>query len=291
MKKLTEIFKEKDKTFSFELFPPKTPEGYEKLLSTIGELSKLNPDFISCTYGAGGGSRDKTLEIVKHIQDKTNVVSVHHLTCVIHTRDEILTILNQIRSAGIQNILALRGDPPRENPNWQPGPHHFRYSSELCEFVRKNFGDYFGIGVAGFPEGHPLAESLQKDAECLKKKCDAGADVVITQLFFDNKDYCDYVARLRALGVNKRIIPGVLPITDYKALVKFCAVCGASVPQKVHDLFGPIQDDPDQVLKAGIDFCIAQCRELLAGGAPGIHFYCLNKLHPVDLILKTIRNN
>ena len=291
MKKLTEIFRAKNRTFSFELFPPKTQEGYEKLLGVIGELAKLKPDFISCTYGAGGGSRDKTLEIVKNIQDKHNIISVHHLTCVIHTKDEIQTILNQIRDAGIKNILALRGDPPRDNPNWQPGTNNFKYSSELCAFVRKIHGNYFGIGVAGFPEGHPLAGNREKDARFLKEKVTAGADFVITQLFFENRDYFDYVKRLRALGVTTGIIPGVLPITDYNGLIKFCAVCGASVPQKIHDIFRPIQNDPKKILKAGIDFAIAQCRELLADGAPGIHFYALNKIHPVDEILKTIRGH
>ena len=290
MKKLTEIFKEKNKTFSFELFPPKTQEGYEKLLCTIGELAKLKPDFISCTYGAGGGSRDKTLEIIKNIQDRHKIIGVHHLTCVIHTKDEIQTILNQIRGAGVNNILALRGDPPRDNPGWQPGANNFKYSSELCAFVRKLHGNYFGIGVAGFPEGHPLAGSREQDARFLKEKTDAGADFVITQLFFENKDYFDYVKRLRALGVTARIVPGVLPITDYKSLTKFCAVCGANVPQKIHDIFLPIQNEPEKVLKAGIDFAIAQCRELLAGGAPGIHFYALNKTHPVDVILQAIHH-
>ena len=289
MQKLSVIFKEKSRTFSFELFPPKTPEGYEKLLHTIAQLCKLKPDFISCTYGAGGGNRDKTLQIVEHIQKKHQTVGVAHLTCVLHTKDEIKTILTQIKNCGIQNVLALRGDPPKENPDWKPGTDNFKYSSELCAFIRQHFGDYFGIGVAGFPEGHVLAANRDADAAYLKTKIDAGADFVITQLFFNNQDYSDYVARLRKLGVNARVIPGVLPITDYNALVRFCNLCGASIPQKVHEIFEPIQNDPEKTLQAGIQFAVEQCRDLLSRDAPGIHFYTLNKIHPVDAILNEIQ--
>jgi methylenetetrahydrofolate reductase (NADPH) len=289
MKKLTDIFAAKARTFSFELFPPKTPEGYAKLLHTIELLCNLKPDFISCTYGAGGGSRDKTLEIVDHIQKKHNTIGVAHLTCVMHTKDEIKNIVEEMKRLKIKNILALRGDPPKEDPNWKPGPQNFQYSSELVEFIRTQFDGYWGIGVAGFPEGHVLCQDRDEDAGFLKKKVDAGADFIITQLFFDNKDYFDYVQRLRQLGVTKRIIPGVLPITDYKALVRFCSLCGASIPQKVHNLFHLIQDNPEKTLAAGTQFAIEQCKELLEHGAPGIHFYALNKIHPVDAILEEIR--
>lgn len=289
MKKLTEIFLNKPKTFSFELFPPKTPEGYEKLWHTISQLCNLKPDFISCTYGAGGSSRGRTLEIVDGIQKKHQTIGVAHLTCVMHTHTEIKRILEDIKRMGVANVLALRGDPPKEHPNWKPGPNNFHYSSELVEFMRKNFGDHFGIGVAGFPEGHVLCPDRDEDAQFLKKKTDAGADFVITQLFFDNKDYFEYVARLRKLGVTCRVLPGILPITDYNGLVRFCATCGASVPQKVHDIFKPLASDPEKTLEAGIKFCIDQCRQLLTLGAPGIHFYTLNKIHPVDVILKSIR--
>ena len=290
MKKLTEVFAQKPRTFSFELFPPKTPEGYAKLLHTIQLLCELKPDFISCTYGAGGGSRGKTLEIVDHIQKKHGTIGVAHLTCVMHTKDELKKILDEIKRLGIHNVLALRGDAPRDNPNWQPGVENFRYSSDLVGFMRTGFGDYFGIGVAGFPEGHVLCPDRDKDAEFLKKKTDAGADFIITQLFFENKDYFDYVGRLKKLGVTQRVIPGVLPITDYNALARFCGLCGASIPKKIHDTFGSIKDDPEKTLQAGIQFCVEQCQGLLAGGAPGIHFYAMNKIHPVDTILKRIRS-
>ncbi len=289
MKKITELFQQKKHTFSFELFPPKTEQGYQKLLETIRLLAELEPDFISVTYGAGGGSREKTLDIVEHIQKTHEIIGVAHLTCVCHTTDEIKNILAEIKQRGIQNVLALRGDPPKDNPHWQPGVDHFKYSCELCQFICDHFQDYFGIGVAGFPEGHVLCPDREMDARYLKTKIDAGADYVITQLFFDNKDYFEYVQRLRKLGVNVRIIPGIIPITDYPGLINFCKVCGASVPQKIHEIFQPIQNDKTATLAQGIQWALRQCCELLQGGAPGLHFYTLNKVSPVDVILKEIR--
>lgn len=285
MTKITDIFDKKDKTLSFELFPPKSDEGYEKLLGTIGQLAALRPDFISCTYGAGGGNRDKTLDVVQHIQDKHGITGLAHLTCVLHTKDEIKSILEDIRSRKIENVLALRGDPPQDNPGWTPGEDNFKYSSELCAFMREHFGDYFGIGVAGFPEGHLLCPDRDQDAEYLKIKIDSGADFVITQLFFDNKDYFDYIRRLRKLGVTARVIPGIFPITNFPGLIRFCKLCGASVPESLKKIFEPIQDDKEKTLQAGIAFAVAQCKELLEGGAPGLHFYCLNKAEPTATVL------
>ncbi|MDE2010412.1 MAG: methylenetetrahydrofolate reductase [NAD(P)H] [Candidatus Omnitrophica bacterium] len=289
MVKVTDIFAQKDKTFSFEFFPPKTAEGYARFLDALAGFNGLKPDFISCTYGAGGSSREKTLDIVDHIQTKYRIPSVAHLTCVVHTKNEIQGIIAEMERRGICNVLALRGDAPKDNPGWRPGKNNFEYSWELVAFIRGHYDVHFSIGVAGFPEGHVLCPDRDLDARYLKNKITHGADYVITQLFFKPKDYFDYVGRLRKLGVTARIIPGVLPITDYKGLVHFCSLCGASIPQQVHDIFKPIADDPAKILAAGIDFCIKQSRELLQGGAPGLHFYTLNKIHPVDVILKEIR--
>jgi methylenetetrahydrofolate reductase (NADPH) len=279
----------KEQTFSFELFPPKTAEGFDKLLHTIRQLCKLNPDFFSCTYGAGGGSREKTLDIVELIQKEHGIPAVAHLTCVLHTKAEIQAILKSMKNRSITNVLALRGDAPKDNPNWTPGEDNFKYSSELVAFIRKNHGKDFNIGVAGFPEGHPLCPSRELDRHYLQNKINAGADFVITQLFFNNQEYFNYVELLRQLGVTQRIIPGVLPITDYNGLVRFCASCGASIPQLVHEIFQPLADNPQATLEVGASFCVKQCRQLLEGGAPGLHFYCLNKTSPVDMILKQIR--
>jgi methylenetetrahydrofolate reductase (NADPH) len=285
MQKISDIFKSRPQTISFEIFPPKTDQGYQSLLTALAELAELRPDFISVTYGAGGSSRDKTLGLVCLIQERYSVPALHHFTCVIHARSEIKSILDQMKVLGVRNLLALRGDAPKDQPGWTPGPENFKYSSELVEFIRKNYRDAFAIGVAGFPEGHPLATSREFDAEILKKKIDAGGEFVITQLFFDNQLYFDYVKRLRAIGVTARVIPGVLPITNYEGAVNFCKGCGASVPKKIHDLFRPVAEDKEKMLAVGTKFAIEQCRELLAGGAPGVHLYTLNKAEPVKTIV------
>ncbi len=289
MERIKDLFSKKEKTYSFELFPPKTEKGFENLLKTIEKLIALKPDYISCTYGAGGGNRDKTFDIVQYIEEKQNCIAMAHLTCVLNTKNDIKNIVEDIKSRGIRNILALRGDPPLDQPDWQPGPDNFQYSSELAKFIREEFGDYFGITVAGFPEGHLLCPDREKDADFLKIKIDAGADFVITQLFFNNQDYFDYVKRLKKRGVDHRVIPGIIPITDYQALLRFTAMCGATVTDEIHQIFEPIQNDKETVMKAGIKFSIKQCRELLDNGAPGLHFYCLNKVHPTDEILAAVR--
>lgn len=289
MERIKDLFARKEHTYSFELFPPKTDKGYENLLITIEELAEMNPDYISCTYGAGGGSRDKTFDIVEHIEQSHNIVAMAHLTCVMNTKEDIRNIMEDVESRGIRNILALRGDPPADNRGWQPTDENFRYSSELTRFIRQEFGNKFGVAVAGFPEGHVLCKDREKDADFLKMKIDAGADFVITQLFFDNQDYFDYVGRLRKRGVNNRVVPGIIPVTDYNALVRFTSMCGASISNEVKEIFEPIAEDKDATLNAGIDFCITQCEELLAGGAPGLHFYTLNKSYPTSEILQAVR--
>ncbi|MFA5059088.1 MAG: methylenetetrahydrofolate reductase [NAD(P)H] [Candidatus Omnitrophota bacterium] len=289
MRKLTDIFKEKQQTFSFELFPPKTEEGYQKLLSTIKQLSELKPDFISVTCGAGGGTRARTKDIVDHIQETYQITGVEHLTCIGNTKAEIKKSLDDTQARGIYNILALRGDPPPNSPAVKLGKDNFKYSYQLCKFIRATYADDFSIGVAGFPEGHVLCPDRELDADYLKIKMDAGADYVITQLFFNNKDYFDYVKRLRRRGIFARVIPGIIPITDYLGILRFCQKCGTSVPKEVQEVFAPIQTDPQAVSEAGIKFAIRQCRELLENGAPGLHFYTLNKASPVDIILKEVR--
>lgn len=290
MKKVTDIFSQKKRTFSLELFPPRTPEGYVKLLQALELFAKLQPDFISCTYGAGGGSREKTLDIVEHIQKAHHIPAIAHLTCVLNTKDQIRNILSDIKSRGIQNVLALRGDPPADDPNWQPAEDHFHYAYELCDFIKTSFPDAFAIGVAGFPEGHIACPDKEQDIAYLKMKIDAGGQFIMTQLFFDNHDYFDYVKRLRALKINCPVLPGILPITDYHGMINFCKRCGTKVPDPIHRLFSSTADDKDATVKKGIDLCIKQCRDLLSNGAPGIHFYPLNKIHPLDAIIANIKD-
>jgi methylenetetrahydrofolate reductase (NADPH) len=289
MKKLTDIFLTKKATFSFEIFPPRTEQGLVSLKQTLSELALVHPDFISVTYGAGGAGRDNTLGIVRLVQEKLGVVALHHFTCVVHSRHEIKDILDDLQDHNIRNILALRGDPPKDNPGWRPGPDNFRYASELVKFIRDNYEDFFSIGVAGFPEGHPLAPDRAFDADILKKKLEAGGEFVMTQLFFDNKDYFEYIGRFRGLELPPRVIPGILPITNYEGAVNFCRGCGASVPEKIHKIFGPIAHDKEKTLKAGTQLAIEQCRELLDRGAPGVHLYTLNKTEPVRTIMEALR--
>lgn len=288
--KITKIFEKKEKTFSFEIFPPKTPEGDIKLIhETLKELSLLKPDFVSCTYGAAGGNKDKTLALVEHIQRDYNIPSMAHLSCITHTKDEIHEIVKKIKAKGIENILALRGDPPRDNPDMVPGIDNYKYSSELITFLKQEYKDDFCLGVAGFPEKHPLSKTKEIDIKYLKHKMDCGADFIITQLFFDNQIYFDYVESVRKAGITARIIPGILPITSYDGLIKFCNTCGATIPEKVHKIFVPIKDDSEKIVKAGISFAVEQCLELIKNGAPGIHFYTLNKVHPIKEIIEVIR--
>ncbi|NLE65557.1 MAG: methylenetetrahydrofolate reductase [NAD(P)H] [Elusimicrobia bacterium] len=289
MKTLTDLFSSRPRTFSLEIFPPKTEKGLLALEAALKELAGLGPDFISVTYGAGGGNRDRTLGLVRLIQERHNILALHHFTCVLHTRKEIRGILDHLQKVKVRSLLALRGDPPKDRPDWVPGPENFRYSSELVAFIREHYGDSFSIGVAGFPEGHPLAADKDADARVLKAKIESGGEFVITQLFFDNALYFDYVRRVRTLGVTARIIPGILPVTSYEGVVNFCKGCGASVPDKVHDIFSPIAQDPDKTREAGIRFAIDQCRELLARGAPGIHLYTLNKAEPATQIVSELR--
>ncbi len=282
------LFNAKERTFSFEVFPVSTPEAYTRLLETLKQLCALKPDFISCTYGAGGGNRARTFDVVEHVQKTYGVPAMAHLTCVLNSRDDISGILREFERRGIENVLALRGDPPKDSPEGA-GLGDFRYASELVAFIRSTMGQKVSIGVAGFPEKHILAPDADSDARYLNEKMKAGADFVITQLFFDNQKYFDYVARLRKLGVTARVIPGILPVTDFAALKRFCERCGATVTPELHRLFEPLAADPAKTLEAGIAFAVKQCRELLKGGAPGIHFYTLNRLSPTDRILSQIR--
>jgi methylenetetrahydrofolate reductase (NADPH) len=287
MKKITEIFETKPRTFSFEAFPPKTDKGMETLRASLAEFERLPFDFASVTYGAGGSNRERTFEIVREVQGHA-LPAIHHFTCVMHTRDEVAGILDRLERSGIRNLLALRGDPPKDRPDWKPGPDNFKYSAELVAFVKERYGDRFAVGVAGFPEGHPLSPDKEADADILKGKIDAGADFVITQFFFDNASYFDYVRRLRSRGIGCRVIPGILPITNYRGAADFAAGCGASIPARVREIFDPIADDHEKTAEAGVAYAIRQCRELLEGGAPGIHFYPLNKIEPVRTIIREL---
>jgi methylenetetrahydrofolate reductase (NADPH) len=288
MKKITDIFSEKDKTFSFEFSPAKTEQGMVKLYETAGALAKLNPDWFSVTYGAGGSTRTLTTEIVEQLQESFNVPAMHHLSCVGYSRDELKEKVKEIKGKNIRNILALRGDPPAGIDTWRPALDGCKYCYQLIELIREH-DDFFSIGVAGFPEGHINCPDKALDSKYLKKKLDSGGDFVITQMFFDNSEYFEYVKRIRATGVTARIIPGVMIINNYQKQLTFAKGCGATVPQKVHDIFAPLDGDEEATCKAGIDFAAEQFNDLLEGGAPGLHIFTLNKLEPVLEVFKRIR--
>jgi methylenetetrahydrofolate reductase (NADPH) len=262
---------------SFEFFPTKTPEGERTLLEkTIPALGRLSPDFCSVTYGAGGSTRETTLAIVDRIQRQQGLTAMAHITCVNATRDDTASVLEQARALGITNILALRGDPPGGTGDFQKTEGGFEYSHELVRFIREMNG--FSIGVAGFPEGH-IAQTAGKHADWqhLKHKIDQGADFVITQLFFRNRDYFEFRDYLTSLGVTVPLIPGIMPILNAAQIKRIVALCGADLPAAFLRELDRCAGDDEAVQQFGIDYATRQCEELLREGAPGLHFYTLNK--------------
>jgi methylenetetrahydrofolate reductase (NADPH) len=274
---------------SFEFFPPKTPEGERNLMeTTVPALLAAKPDYCSVTYGAGGGTRETTIGIVDRIQRDHSLTAMMHLTCVNHTRAELADVISEARTRGIRNILALRGDPPAGAPEWIRTEGGFGYSHELVAFIREQ-GD-FSIGTAGFPEGH-IAQKAGKfvDWGYLRDKVQAGADFVITQLFFDNADYYEFRDHLTSkLGVNVPLIPGILPIISHGQTKRFVTMCGARLPAPFLSRIDELGEDDAAVTAYGIDYAAAQCADLLKNGAPGLHFYTLNKSHSTLRVLEAL---
>ena len=274
---------------SFEFFPPKTEEGERTLFeSTLPELLRLQPDFCSVTYGAGGSTRHKTLEITDRLQHQHGLTAMAHLTCVGSTREQIREYVGRARKLGIKNILALRGDPPGGIGEFQKTEGGFEFSSQLVAFLREL--DEFSIGTAGFPEGHiACKEGKYVDWQRLKAKIDCGADFVVTQLFFDNRDFFEFESYLRRLGITVPICPGILPITNTAQLTKFTSMCGARVPAEVRDSLEKLGADDAAVAAFGIDYAARQCDELLRHGVSGLHFYTLNKATTVARIFAKLQ--
>ena len=273
--------------FSFEFFPPKTEDGWTNLRKTLEELSGLEPGFVSVTYGAGGSTRDKTLQLVEEIKQTTGIEAMAHLTCVGHTREELSDIVDRLLESGIENILALRGDPPIGQKSFAPVVGGFRYASELVELIREK-DHTLCIGGACYPEGHIEAASRDDDLRNLKLKVDAGIDFVISQLFFDNAFFFDFVERARRVGINIPIVPGIMPITNYEQLNRFVRLCGATVPMRLSLQLEKVKDDPDAVAQLGVAHATVQCMELLNRGVPGIHFYTLNRSPATRMIVSAL---
>jgi len=288
MKKITEIFVERAWTFSFEFFAPKTDKGRANLMDTADALERLGADFFSVTYGAGGTEAHTTLDTVLKLLYAHEPAVVHHLTCVKHTYREIRQQVAGMSRVGVRNIMALRGDPPAGEPDFEFGDDQPKYAYQLIELIREQSDDWFALGVAAFPESHPMAPSPEEDSRYLKIKQDRGADFAVTQLFFENEHYFDFVRRVREAGVRLRLIPGVLPVTNYDRMLQFCGKCGVGVPPRIREMFEPVRDDPKATVERGIELAVRQCRELLDRGAPGIHFYCLNRAEPVSTIYRRL---
>lgn len=285
--KITEILQSSSPIFSFEFFPPKGEEDMIQLFETLEEVKKLKPGYISVTYGAGGGTKEKTIEIVKRAKTEIGLEAVAHLTCVGHSRQEIKDILDELVGSGIENVVALRGDPPKGETRFIPHPDGFRYADELTAYIRSSYP--FCIAVAGYPEGHIESPSKETDWNHLRQKVEAGADLIITQLFFENRDFFLFEKRMREMGVTVPIIPGIMPITDYHQIVRFTQTCGAKIPEKLARDLEAVQDNQKAVEELGIEYATRQCEELIAHGVPGIHFYTLNRSTSTRKIVENLR--
>lgn len=286
--KITEVLSKDKPTLSFEFFPPKTSEQEKRLFEVLGQLKACRPDFVSVTYGAMGTTREKTLFWVGQIKSKYGIEPVAHLTCVAATKDEISRQLDELENAEVENILALRGDPPEGQADFVPPADGFRLAKELIAFIRRKKPE-FSLGCAGFPEGHPRAPSLDQDTQYLKQKIEAGAEYVITQLFFDNHYYFDFVARCRKAGIAVPIIPGLMPITSLQQVQKMTQVCGATIPQPLRSRLEKHQDDPSALRKIGAEYTLVQALELSKAHVPGIHFFVMNQAEPIATILKELK--
>ena len=284
---IPELFTKGRPLFSFEFFLPKAPEDMEKFKATVRELKSLDPDFVTITYGAGGSGRAQTVETAGMIKAELGIETASHLTCVAHTKAEVSAVLARLRALRIENVVALRGDAPKDGSALPVERRELPYAADLVRFIKAEGG--FAMAVAGYPEKHPEAATPEADLARLKEKADAGGDWVITQLFFDNKDYFDFVRRARAAGVTRPIVPGIMPVTGFAQTKRFTEMCGAKLPQALLEGLAPIAEDKEAVVRYGVEWATRQCRELLAGGAPGVHFYTLNRSHSTAQVLENLR--
>jgi len=284
--KIGNIFGGSKTALSFEVFPPSRDGNIEELYRAVRELAELNPDFISVTYGAGGGTRDKTVEIASTIRNEFGRETLAHLTCIQATRDDIREQLDRLKEEGIENILALRGDPPKGEERFVKTKGGFGYANELVEFIKLN-GD-FSIGVAGYPEVHPEAPDMEHDLVNLRKKVDAGADFIITQMFFDNGDFYRFRDNAISAGIRVPIIPGIFPIFNYKQISRIAALCGAKIPPRLHDKLSKVSEKNEEVEKYGIEHAILQSEDLLGNEVSGLHFCSMNRSGHVIKIIREL---
>lgn len=285
--RVSDIYRDGNPVFSFEFFPPKTDQGATNLMKTVADLKeKMSPHFVSVTYGAGGSTQDRTLEVVSRIQNELKLTAMAHLTCVNSTKADLRESMRRMITENVENILALRGDVPEGKAEFEPLENGFAHATDLIDYLANNY--FVDIGAACYPERHPESPSADEDMKWTKEKYDLGANFLITQMFFDNQYYFDFVERAKAAGVEAPIIPGIMPITNVAQIERFTKMCGATIPQELQDRLQAAADDPAKVMATGIERAIEQCRELLEKGAPGIHFYTLNKSHATRSVLSAL---
>ena len=287
--KITDIFKEQEQTFSFEFFPPGNEISAVDFGINLGQLMKLSPSFITVTYGAGGSTQERTFTLVDYIHNSIGITCVAHYTCVNATREKIKKDLDKLYNKGIQNLMLLRGDPPKGQEKFVPTPGGCSHASDLIKYAKEVHD--FCTGAACYPEKHPEAQSLEQDLTYLKSKVDSGADFLTTQLFFDNNVYFDFVQQTRKAGIQCRIIPGILPITNYNQMKRITQLSEASMPVTLLDNLETYRDNPDKINQIGIDYAIEQTRDLLARNAPGLHFYTLNQSRAAIELFETLSIN
>jgi methylenetetrahydrofolate reductase (NADPH) len=286
--RIEELFRRGRPVVSFEFFPPKSPEAEKRLVEAIEKLRPLEPAFVSVTYGAGGSTREKTVELVGRIRRQWSIEAMAHLTCVGATKAELEAVLGRLADQGVGNVLALRGDPPKGETAFVATEGGLRYASELAALVARD--GRFCVGGACYPEGHVETRDLERGVQHLKAKVDAGTKFLITQLFFEPKVYFDFVARARKAGIGVPIVPGIMPVTNVEQLERFTSMCGASIPAELKARLERVRDDPQVVMNVGIDHATSQCAELLRGGAPGIHFYTLNQSPSARAVFENLRH-
>jgi methylenetetrahydrofolate reductase (NADPH) len=284
--RIDQIIAQPQPVFSFEFFPPKTEAGREALVRTIDELKPLSPGYVSVTYGAMGSNRGQVIEIVSEIKNRIGIEAMAHLTCVGHTREELASVLDELAGVGIENVLALRGDPPH-GTDFQATRGGFAHASDLTALIRDRGG--FCIGGAAYPEVHPDAPDAAADLQNLQTKVAAGSDFLVTQLFFDNRDYFSFLERAREAGIGVPVLPGIMPVTNLGQVKRFTEMCGAALPADLLAALEAAGDDEAAVLEIGVTHALQQCRDLLSAGAPGIHFYTLNKSASTREILTRLR--
>jgi methylenetetrahydrofolate reductase (NADPH) len=283
--KLREIFNKRKQGISFEVFPPKTIDGKDEIVRIVKDVALFDPLYVSVSYGAGGSTQERTLMVLRWLKQETNLNLMSHLTCTGATRESIDWILAAFKVIGIENILALRGDPPKSDPDFDPLKGEFKFARDLVEFIHQQKA--FSVAVAVYPEVHRGSDSVEHDMEYTKQKIDAGADIAITQMFFDNRHFYAFRERAAKYGISIPILPGIMPI-DCRKMVSFAGVCNAAIPQKILDRMEPVLDLPEEMRKLGVEFAIRQCQDLIRNGVRYIHFYSMNRSDSLQEILRAI---